>query len=376
MLLISPWLLPLILHCASAFGPPIEQRSPLVVVGSYVEALAAAMSFCARDQLRSSNPSGDQQRLKSPIPPAQPIALFNQPPLEQKLSSDTISSLKNAIMFLGPSSLDNYEQVLANALQLLSRISDEDPMLHTSINFGCDDGAKTMQSLYSTRDRFSFMGLNLNTHTSQPDDGRFILSRESADEWGNKLATLLDGSQSSAAITMDIRTHLALLQANSIPRSRGVLGEEKDVWAIKGTIDGGVHVDNGDGMLMEYKFDNENLFGGCDPLLCPSTGSIIPSPISSGYIGTHQTVNNDAYAAAYSAVVGSGMDPLHGICVATSVKAVFQELGSTDESGTFCPPAYTWSTIDGIVEYSLRALGSVQQEVGLPRKMYKEFGYR
>lgn len=368
------------MHCASAFGPPytqVENKNPMVVVGNTNEALAAAMSLCARDVL--SNNSQKLEERRSPIPPAQPIAFFNKQTPDQasdrqhqRLPSETVSSLQNALLFLGPS-MDDDEHILANALQSLSRISDRDPMLHTSIDFGCKEGSKTMQSLSITRDRFSFLGLSLKTDLSTPgDNGRFLLSRESADELGNQLHTLLDGFQSSAAVTTDIRTHLAMLQANSLPRSRGVLGGEKDIWAISDTPLDGMR---GDGMLLEYQFDYTNPFGGSDPLSCPSTGSIIPSPTSSCY-SSDTSEANDAYAAAYSAMVGSGMDFLQGICIATSVKAIFRELGEIDGDGIFCPPSYTWSVIDQIAECSLKARQNIRQEDGLSRKMYKEFGYR
>jgi len=361
----------------------------MVVVGNTDEALAAAMALCTRDVL--SNNSQKLEDRRSPIPPAQLIAFFNKETTtgqgsdqQQRLSSETVSSLQNALLFLGPSmDMDDYEKILAHALQLISRISQNgdgsdcygNPMLHTSIDFGCEQGSKTMQSLSITRNRFSFLGLNLNTKLSRPDDGKFLLSRESADEWGNKLHTLLEGSQSSAAVTMDVRTHLAMLQANSIPKSRGVLGE-KDVWAIRDTIQDGIHVVNGDGMLLEYEYDYGDPFGGCDPLLRPSTGYIIPSPTSSSHSFETISKANDAYAAAYSAMVGSGMDSLSSICIATSVKSVFTELGKIDGDGIFCPPSYTWSVIDQIAEYSLKARQNIQQEDGLSRKMYKELGYR
>ncbi|KAL7530779.1 hypothetical protein ACHAXR_003670 [Thalassiosira sp. AJA248-18] len=346
----------------------------MVVVGNTNEALASAMAFCARDVI-SNNSSR-----RSPVPPPQLIAFFNKQTPEQgshRLPSEAISSLQNAILFLGPS-IDDYQQILANALQLLSRISKNDgtdygdPMLHTSIDFGTESGFKTMQSLSVCRNRFSFLGLNLNT-SKLADTGGFLLSREKADDWGNKLQTLLDGDQLSAAVTMDIRTHLAMLQANSLPRSRGVLGE-KDIWAITDTIKDGMHIDNGDGMLLEYQFNYNDPFGGCDPLLCPSSGMILSSPTSAQIQA--QSEANDAYAAAYSAMIGSGMDPLSSICMATSVKAAFRELGMTNGDGTFCPPSYSWNTIDLIAERSIKAGQSMRQEDGLARKLYKEFGYR
>ena len=273
--------------------------------------------------------------------------------------------------------MDDYEQILANSLQLLTRISQtdasndyEDPMLYSSIEFGSKDGANTMQSLSLVRNRFSFLGLNVNTVPTRQDEGRFVMSREEADAWGNKLQTLLDGDQSSAAVTMDIRTHLAMLQANSLPRSRGVLGD-KDVWAITDTIEGELHVDNGCGTLMEYQFNYNDPFGGCDPLMCQSTGYT-----ASGYnVATHREAN-DAFAAAYSTLMGLGINPMNSICIATSVKAIFNELGRTDEGGVYCPPPYSWNTIDRIIERTHEAEQSIKLEDGLPRKLYKEFGYQ
>mmetsp|Transcript_39042 Transcript_39042/g.81698 ORF Transcript_39042/g.81698 Transcript_39042/m.81698 type:complete len:361 (+) Transcript_39042:2-1084(+) len=360
------------------------------------------MSLSALDALSNNNSPNlgeevEEQRQRqqrssaSPIPPGQPILFYDisngqqQQRQHQRVSSETAASLRNALLFLGPSDMNDYEQILANSLQLLSRISDAKPMLYTSVDFGCEvEGSKTMQSLSIIRDRFSLLGLNiLNTPKqlsmmpSEEDGSKFVLSRESADEWGNKLHTLLEGRQSSsAAITMDVRTHLAMLQANSLPRSRGVLGEERDSWAIRDTIQDGMHVDNGDGMLLEYKFNYEDPFGGCDPLMCPSAGSIIPSPMTSNCSIESQSKANDAYAAAYSTMIGSGMDPLLGVCIAASVKAIFRELGKTDGEGVFHPPSYTWSVIDQIADCSLRARGNIKQVDGLSRKMYKEFGYR
>ena len=356
-----------------------SDSSPMIVVGSTNEALGSAMAYCASDVLRSDNAAEDR---RSPVPPPQLIAFFNKPSLEEspsqqlRLPSETVSSLQNALLFLGPS-MDDYEQILANSLQLLTRISQtdasndyEDPMLYSSIEFGSKDGANTMQSLSLVRNRFSFLGLNVNTVPTRQDEGRFVMSREEADAWGNKLQTLLDGDHSSAAVTMDIRTHLAMLQANSLPRSRGVLGD-KDVWAITDTIEGELHVDNGCGTLMEYQFNYNDPFGGCDPLMCQSTGYT-----ASGYnVATHREAN-DAFAAAYSTLMGLGINPMNSICIATSVKAIFNELGRTDEGGVYCPPPYSWNTIDRIIERTHEAEQSIKLEDGLPRKLYKEFGYQ
>jgi hypothetical protein len=327
-------------------------ESPLVVAGTIHEALGAAMARCARDVMLHP----ELIDRTSPIPLAQPIAFYNTNQSKERLTSETIASLQNGIQFLGPN-LDNYEQILSNSLHLLSRVDGDEPMLYTSVEFGTETGARQMKALSMVQSRFAFMGLNLNTND--------IMSREDADHWGSKLQSLFDGAKiSSAAISMDVRTHLAMLQSNSLPRCRGVLGD-KDRWAIQGAINGGVHIDSCDGLMFEYQYNYNDPFGGCDPLLCPSMGYIVP--IASAGQGLSREASS-AYAAAYSTNVGLGLDHLSSICIATSVKSVFAELGR--------PPVYSWKTIDDIVQRSAQVGKNIRREDGLPRKMYKEIGYR
>ncbi|KAL7475218.1 hypothetical protein ACHAW6_001144 [Cyclotella cf. meneghiniana] len=349
-------------------------KNPLVIVGNTNEALGAAMAVCARDVILDGPDSTDRS---SPIPPPQPIAFYSkhapwqelEREKQQSMSFDTISSIQNAVLFLGPS-LDDYEQILANSLQLFSRVDvyKDCKILHTSIEFGSEDGSQAMQSLSMNQSKFSFLGLNLNPcKQSNPEDGNFKMSREIAYDWGNKLQSLLVGrDRSSAAVSMEICAHLAMLQANSLPRCRGALGE-KDKWAITDRIQGGMHVEHGDGMLFEYQFNYNDPFGGCDPLICPSVGYIVPSVPSICGADTQKGAN-DAYASAYSVMVGLGMDGLSSMCVATSVKSLFIELGR--------PPSYTWNNIDEIVKRGIKSFQSVRREDGLPRKMYKKFGYK
>lgn len=87
-----------------------ENKAPLIVVGSTDEALAAAMALCARDVLANQIKNEDRQ---TPIPPAQQVAFFqktsddNTP--QQRLSSETVSSLQNALLFLG-ATLESYNK--------------------------------------------------------------------------------------------------------------------------------------------------------------------------------------------------------------------------------------------------------------------------
>ena len=348
-----------------------EKKHLTIVVGNEHAALGASMALCARGVLGEN--SEELRERRQPVPPAQLVAFFNHP-AQQYLSSETIASLQNSLLFIGTSK-DDYEQTLVHALMLPSRIENGDsygsPILLTSLD--SKEGSCTLESLFTARNRFSFLGLNLNTKLVESEDGRFILSREDAIDWGNKMQQLLERGQAPAAVTMDVATHLAMLQANSLPRSRGILGI-CDVWAVRDIIQNGMTVDNDYSMLLEYQYDYNDPFGGMDPLLRPSRGYIIPSPFLCNLNLLSQV--NDAHAAAYSALRGCGMDPLSSICVATAVKATFAELGKFDTNGVFFPPTYTWDVIERIVGYSHKVMQNVLQEDGLPRKKYREFGYK
>ena len=93
-----------------------ENKKPMIVVGSTDEALASAMALCTRDVLLKTT---TKHKRRSKIPRAQNIAFFNKRSThhdkpQERLSSETISSLQNALLFLGPS-LDTYDQILANS---------------------------------------------------------------------------------------------------------------------------------------------------------------------------------------------------------------------------------------------------------------------
>ena len=336
------------------------------------------MALCAKEQLLAN---GRDHERSSSVPPPQLIAFFNTPSdgddqnqqRQQKVTSDTLSSIQNAIFFLGEST-DNTEQVLAQALQLTSRINryenNDDSsslIIHTSLH--SDDKTK-FDALAMTRNRFTLMGLHIKTAlTASNGDGRVILSRDDAEELGNKLQTLLDvesQSSSSAAVTMDIRTHLAMLQANSLPRSRSVLGtKDVDVWAISDCIKDGFHVDNEDSLLLAYEYDYSDPYGGCDPLLRARNGYwVSPNPSKN----VHEC-SKDAFGAAYTVLMGAKMDPVSSMCIANGVKRVFS-------SHHHSSPPYSWETIDQIVQYSRIASNSVAEVNGLARKMYKEYGYK
>ena len=136
--------------------------------------------------------------------------------------------------------------------------------------------------------------------------------------------------------------------------------------------------DNEDSLLFEYNYDYSDPFGGCDPLLRAGNAYSI-STSSSKYI---KELNKQevigAFSAAYTALMGPGMDPVSSMCIANSVKRrrrVFHKLDRTGGT-SYQSPSYSWNTIDLIVEHSRTASERVITVNGLARKMYKEYGYR
>ena len=368
-------------HLPTRVGPlhAEQEKRPMIVIGNTNAALGAAMALCAQDVIlqQESNNSQEFEKHATPIPPTQLITFFNQK--QQKkihLSAETVASLQNAIYSIQSQETKKSAIPSANEYQEILDSMDQDkhPILHITLDTigGVEE---TTQSLSPNRNSLSFLGFNIQTTLADSDHGRLRLSRDDALEWGERLQNLLEECQIPVSVTMDMATHLAMLQANSLPKSRGLLGEN-DVFAIRDGIQYDTIIDNCDGALFEYQYDDKNSFGGRDPLICPSKGYLVPSPIVFNRRGNKSQMEaaNDAYAAAYTAMRGSGMDPVSSICVATGVKAVFVELGNIDDD-MFCPPSYTWNVIERMVEYSRKCRQDVAQEDGVSRKKYKEFGY-
>ena len=110
---------------------------------------------------------------------------------------------------------------------------------------------------------------------------------------------------------------------------------KKDVWAINDIVFRTGYMLT---MVMVCYYDYSDPFGGAIlyyVLLLDISIYIIPQTTSGRTGAEAQRKANDAYASAYSTMVGSGMDSLSSICIATSVKAIFQEIGTIDEAGRY-----------------------------------------
>ena len=387
-----------------------ETKYPMLVVGTESAALGASMALCAREILLQP------QQQRSEIPPAQLVAFCNSASSDDSSPSSSLSlslssnetsitsnktstaggDLQTALLLGqyqtkpnnigGGPSVTEYQQMFTDINGFFSSIYDNEndygkPILHTIIGTHSHGSLSPVVLLDPTvRNSVFFSGYDfyapLSSDGSFGGSAKLMLERESAVQAGKMLERLLmDGdTKPFAAVTMDYPTHLSLLQSNTLPKTRGILGEytDNDYWVLRDTIFNGLRIDdNGDGVLLEYSYDYANPFGGSDPLACPSMGYVLPSPLPPDTQRSSSSNSlqpaNEALAAAYTAMKGYGMDPVAALCIANSVRAVFLDDPQV---------SYSWDTIDKIVSYSQTVRQGIQQEDGLPRKRYREFGYK
>jgi hypothetical protein len=381
-----------------------EQRVPMIVLGQQEAALGAALALAARDVLRDQSLSSS----KLALPPSQPVALISisgGTDTSNAEGESCKSQLDNALLFdVYPSAQFPSEkecQRIFSDIQCAHTRDDGDddddlnadgtsnPIIHFTMGhpYAASSSAaittilRILSNDSSTPSHSSFLGFHLDTSQEMELDNtlheceRLILPKDNAMQWGKILQNILDTASSSVGITMDLATHLSMLQANRLPRSKDLL---HDAWAISST---GTTVPSFtddlssicSSMILEYLYDYDNPFGGLDPLLCLNKGCLIPSPIvkiqMTEYSKGRIRKANEAHASAYTAMRGSGMDNITALCVANSVKVVFLQMSDKG-------PSYTWDIVERVADYSRLIRQNVVQEEGTSRKKYKEFGYK
>lgn len=257
---------------------------------------------------------------------------------------------------------------------------------------------EALQSLTDANiwDHISFLGIHVE---HQHLKSSCPLTKEEAKALGSSLQTLISQKSTlrfsnKATILSNLELHLSMLQSNSLPKSLDVL---EDCWVIMSDDE---HDKWPNSVLVEYQYDNDRL-GGSDPLSCSSKGYIFPFPNHLQLKRGSGESYNHAFAAAYCAMVGSGMDPLSSLSIATSVKAVFVQAGEeagkrvmdelvtkgienptmsseVDTSSNRIPntPSYCWDTINQIAEYSRGLRKQIQVVDGWSRKRYRELDYK
>jgi hypothetical protein len=375
--------LPLYYHQQQHISSADEKKKPMIVIGNPSAALGAGLALCSMDVLRQKE--GFDRR--KPIPPAQLLAFYNVNQDESNHSKDIDNNLQTCLLFGQYRSsdaiqrfptLDEFQDIFGKIDQFLSMIyadssQYDSPILHTTLNHDIMTTDDIIQSLVDPKIRngISFLGMDVKANVIDTESAHVILSKDEAILLGDTLNKAINHSTGQhslkAAVISDLQTHLAMLHANSLPNSKDMMD---DCWIVHNDMK------DGSSLLFEYQFDYNNPMGGTDPLLCVSYGYSVSPPVENISTVPKEVISrsNDALAAAYSAMIGSGMDPLSSLCVATSVKAVYIEMESKDNS--FCTPSYSWETVMKVADYSRKARQTINRDDGKSRKMYKEFGYK
>lgn len=160
----------------------------------------------------------------------------------------------------------------------------------------------------------------------------------------------------TALVSMDAPLHLAMLEANCLPK---IIPESPHTDSYY------IMLRNGDTIMIDYNFKHDN-FGGDDPLSCPTKDILIetsPTAPSSG--------RSLAQSAAYTTFRGNGLDSLWSAALAASVATT---LGDSN----FQPKEeFSWFMVERIIQLgrNIRQHGT-KERPGLMRQTYKSYGYK
>jgi hypothetical protein len=147
------------------------------------------------------------------------------------------------------------------------------------------------------------------------------------------------------AMTLDLPLYLAMLQANSLPKT-----EKHNCFQV---------LCSEEIVSTTYSYDWNNPFGGTDPLACGSSEYRYRVPGS---------FNKELVASAYTALMGYDLD-------AVSSAAISASLGTVVASGNSLTPEYNLETVEAIVDHYQTNL-QVIEDNGVLRQKYIEFGYK
>lgn len=299
-----------------------EARRPLLpvfVVGEKAAGMGAATALLAFQVLTGALQIPSDERGS---PPPQTVALF---------SSNTDVSWQ-----------DKLKQGIGRAVH-----SEIKPILHLPVEAaqGILSSIPEIQS-----GGISHLGLLLGGQESQG-----LIPAEMAQSSAHNLQQVLgcfpsNSSQEKqrpfAFVSLSLPLHLAMMQANCLPKSN----LRQDTFQVLLPEGGSIHA--------HYLYDE---FG--DPLACPTQETILSTPPTFA-----NASRSAAIAAAYSALRGNGMDPISSAAIAAAVATI---LGDSDSN------QMSWSTIQRVVQLSrhIRQYGTVDEPGALGAK-WREYGYK
>ena len=226
-----------------------------------------------------------------------------------------------------------------------------------------DDAQTLLQQSNSLLQQINCLGIRISVNTQE--GGNQMVAPETARNCGSLLQEILDEYESvpNISLTLDLPLHLALLQANTLPKTRG-----KNYWQVllpqSNTKDSSSRT-SATSIAAEYLYDWDNPFGGTDPLACPTNEHRIfllndAQPYKAG--------KANVQAAAFTALQGDGgLDLACCAGLAASVASVI----STDPI-----TIYSLEAVQAVVEHYQTSTNIVHNDNGALRRSYIDFGYK
>ena len=324
------------------------QKRPVVVVPSESKAasaaaLGAALALCIRDVLLQQTNEEDEE-----TPPVQPVTLLTSANATYEVLQDVCETIQIVNSENKHPSIEQYSK----ALHCEDEMSK--PILHVVLD--APDAALVTPQI---RKSISFLGLEPTVAQSG------LISPDRAQRIGSVLQEVLDfywyaqareESTPPANIAWGWRLHLALLQANCLPKSP-THGDSYMMFPDNVSYDNIM-------VIVDYLYDYNNPFGGTDPLSCPTREvSIATDDWTTGRLDT-----GHAASAAYTACRGNGMGALNAACIASSVGTVLSRSIANET-------LYTWPTLEDAA-YLCQKLRVTARDEPVVRQMYMDFGYK
>jgi hypothetical protein len=198
------------------------------------------------------------------------------------------------------------------------------------------------------------------------DSGNQMVAPETAQSVGALLQEILYAYEDTRiAMTLDLPLHLALLQANVLPKtthhnSFHVLCGPSS--SSSGSSNSSSSSSTTESIVVEYCYDWNNPFGGTDPLACPSKEVCLNTKRD-----YKERVSTQVQAGAYTALRGSDASIVDSVGIAASVAAILAEQS--------CLTEYSPDAIHDIVNHYLSRT-KASEDSGILRKKYIEFGYK
>eukprot|EP00980_Cylindrotheca_fusiformis_P016515 scaffold4927_cov105-Cylindrotheca_fusiformis.AAC.2 len=211
------------------------------------------------------------------------------------------------------------------------------------------------------------LGIQVCINESDTTNAQIVVDPDTAQRIGTLLQDILDTvvvqEDTVLVLTLDISLHLAMLQANCLPKTRSNNNNNNSFHLVRC---GGSEHSSRSSIVVTYEYDWNNPFGGTDPLVCPShevycvtTATPASSPSYSSSI---------VQAAAYTALQGLGrVSIVDSVSIAASVAAT----ALSSEKTLSVPEIVNHHNQNRISTTSSSPGGN-----GILRQKYIEFGYK